>query len=277
MSLSSAVTIPEPAVAKSEPKPLARYLKPALGFVLPVGLAILWELAVRAGFSDGRLVPPPSRIWATLVELAAAGELQRHIVVTTSRVAAGFAVGVIAGTLLGAITGYSQVLRRLLDPSLQALRSIPSIAWVPLFILWLGIFESSKITLIAVGVFFPVYLGVMGAVVSVDRKIVEVGRVFRLSGVQMVRRILLPAVLPAYVIALRSGLGLGWMFVVAAELLGASEGLGYLLVDGQQLGKPAQIVAAIVVFAVIGKTTDWLLGLAAAPFLRWEDRYGARA
>jgi sulfonate transport system permease protein len=277
MSLSSAVTIAEPAVAQREPKPLARYLKPALGFVLPVSLAIIWELAVRAGFSDGRLVPPPSRIWATLVELAAAGELQRHILVTTSRVAAGFAVGVIAGTLLGAITGYSQVLRRLLDPSLQALRSIPSIAWVPLFILWLGIFESSKITLIAVGVFFPVYLGVMGAVVSVDRKIVEVGRVFRLSGVQMVRRILLPAVLPAYVIALRSGLGLGWMFVVAAELLGASEGLGYLLVDGQQLGKPAQIVAAIVVFAVIGKTTDWLLGLAAAPFLRWEDRYGARA
>ena len=130
---------------------------------------------------------------------------------------------------------------------------------MPLFILWLGIFESSKITLIAVGVFFPVYLGVMGAVLSVDRKIVEVGRVFRLSGAQMVRRILLPAVLPAYVIALRSGLGLGWMFVVAAELLGASEGLGYLLVDGQQLGKPAQIVAAIVVFAVIGKTTDWLL------------------
>ena len=111
---------------------------------------------------------------------------------------------------------------------------------------------------------------------SVDRKIVEVGRVFRLSGTQMVRRILLPAVLPAYVIALRSGLGLGWMFVVAAELLGASEGLGYLLVDGQQLGKPAQIVAAIVVFAVIGKTTDWLLSTAAAPFLRWEDRFGAR-
>ena len=175
--------------------------------------------------------------------------------------------------MLGALTGYSALTRRLLDPSLQALRSIPSIAWVPLFILWFGIFEASKIILIAVGVFFPVYLGVMGAVISVDRKIVEVGRVFRLTGPQMVRRILLPAVLPSYIIALRSGLGLGWMFVVAAEFMGASEGLGFLLVDGQQLGKPAQIVAAIVVFAVIGKTTDWLLSAAAAPFLRWEDRY----
>jgi sulfonate transport system permease protein len=156
---------------------------------------------------------------------------------------------------------------------LQALRAIPSIAWVPLFILWLGIFEGSKITLIAVGVFFPVYLGVMGAIMSVDRKLVEVGRAFRLSDTAMVRRILLPAVLPAYVLSLRSGLGLGWMFVVAAELLGASEGLGYLLIDGQQLGKPAQIVAAIVAFAIIGKTTDWIIAAVAAPFLRWEDAF----
>jgi sulfonate transport system permease protein len=111
----------------------------------------------------------------------------------------------------------------------------------------------------------------MGAIQSVDRKLVEVGRAFRLSDFAMVRRILLPAVLPAYVIALRSGLGLGWMFVAAAELLGASEGLGYLLIDGQQLGKPAEIVAAIVAFAVVGKATDWLLALAAAPFLRWQD------
>ena len=111
---------------------------------------------------------------------------------------------------------------------------------------------------------------------SVDRKIVEVGRVFRLSGPAMVRRILLPAVMPAYVISLRAGLGLGWMFVVAAEFMGASEGLGYLLVDGQQLGKPAQIVAAILAFAMLGKATDTILSLSAEPFLRWQDAFGAR-
>jgi sulfonate transport system permease protein len=212
-------------------------------------------------------------IFATFIELAQSGELQRHVAVTSLRVAAGFGIGLVTGTLMGAATGYSTLLRRLLDPTLQALRAIPSIAWVPLFILWLGIFEGSKITLIAVGVFFPVYLGVMGAIMSVDRKLVEVGRAFRLSDTAMVRRILLPAVLPAYVISLRSGLGLGWMFVVAAELLGASEGLGYLLIDGQQLGKPAQIVAAIVAFAIIGKTTDWIIAAVAAPFLRWEDGF----
>ncbi|MGC1982968.1 MAG: ABC transporter permease [Pseudolabrys sp.] len=256
---------------------LVRWGRPALGLILPLVLALGWELAVRAGLSNGRLVPPPSVIYATFADLAKTGELQRHALATLARVAAGFGIGVGVGTLLGAITGYSLLIRRFIDPSLQALRAIPSIAWVPLFILWLGIFEASKVTLIAVGVFFPVYLGVMGAVMSVDRKIVEVGRVFRLSGTQMVRRILLPAVLPSYVIALRSGLGLGWMFVVAAEFMGASEGLGFLLVDGQQLGKPAQIVAAIVAFALIGKLTDWMIVGITAPFLRWEDRFQARA
>jgi len=251
---------------------VARWSWPVVGLILPVAAGLLWELAVRSGWASGRLVPPPSVIFATFWELAETGELQRHALATCLRVAAGFGIGVVAGTLAGALTGYSAFIQRLLDPTLQALRAIPSIAWVPLFVLWFGIFEGSKITLIAVGVFFPVYLGVMGAIMSVDRKLVEVGRAFRLSDAAMVRRILLPAVLPAYVLALRSGLGLGWMFVVAAELLGASEGLGYLLIDGQQLGKPAQIVAAIVAFAIIGKISDWLIVLVTAPLLRWEDR-----
>ena len=275
MSLVTMTVRAEPAAARgaAPTKLLGRFLRPALGLLLPVGLAVAWEIAVHVGWSNGRLVPPPSVIFNTFAELARSGELQTHALATLTRVAAGFVCGVIAGTVLGAITGYSALTHRLVDPTLQALRSIPSIAWVPLFILWFGIFEASKIILIAVGVFFPVYLGVMGAVMSVDRKIVEVGRVFRLSGIAMVRRILLPAVMPSYVISLRAGLGLGWMFVVAAEFLGASTGLGFLLIDGQQLGKPAQIVAAIVAFAILGKTTDWIIARIATPFLRWEDRF----
>jgi sulfonate transport system permease protein len=260
-----------PAQERSAIGRRARFIRPALGLIVPVALGLAWEIVVRLRWSTGRLAPPPSVIFQTFVDLARTGELQRDTLVTLWRVAAGFALGAIVATVVGAATGYSVLLRRLLDPSLQALRAIPSIAWIPLFILWLGIFEASKVTLIAVGVFFPVYLGLMGAIQSVDRKLVEVGRAFRLSDVEMVRRILLPAVLPAYVISLRSGLGLGWMFVVAAELMGASEGLGYLLIDGQQLGKPAEIIAAIVAFAIVGKATDWLIALAAAPFLRWED------
>lgn len=279
MTLETALPRADAAMQAQTPSPSARWrtARPLLGVLLPLGIALAWEAAVATGWSNGRLVPPPSRVFATISELAASGELGRHIVATLTRVGFGFGLGVAAGTILGAISGYWNWARRLFDPTVQALRAIPSIAWVPLFILWLGIFETSKIALIAVGVFFPVYLGVMGAILNVDRKIVEVGRTFRLSGLDMIRRILLPAVLPAYVVALRVGLGLGWMFVVAAEFMGASEGLGYLLIDGQQLGKPAQILAAIVIFAILGKTTDWLIERASAPFLRWQDAFGNAA
>jgi sulfonate transport system permease protein len=270
---SRAVSATQPNSGKKSKRTGTRFL---LGIALPVLLALGWELIVRAGWAQGRLMPPPSRIFQTLYSLAVTGELWIHIGATLGRVGLGFALGVIGGTLVGALAGASRLSREILDPSLQGLRSVPSIAWVPLFILWLGIFEESKIALIAVGCFFPIYLGVLGAIQSVDRKTVEVGRVFRLTTPQLVRRILLPAILPAYVVALRQGLGLGWMFVVAAEFMGASEGLGYLLIDGQQLGKPDQIIAAIVTFAILGKITDGLLASATAPFLTWQDAYAPK-
>nr|WP_245439487.1 ABC transporter permease [Microvirga aerophila] len=234
-------------------------------------IALLWEAAVTFGVAQGRLVPPPSRILATLAALSETGELWTHVWATLWRILAGFAIGAAAGIVLGALSGANETIRRLLDPTLQALRAIPSIAWVPLFILWLGIFEASKVALIAVGVFFPVYLGIAGAILSVDRKLVEVGHVFRLSRTKLARRILLPAVLPEALIALRSGLGLGFMFVVAAEFMGASEGLGYLLVDGQQMGKPDQILAAIIAFALLGKIADSILVYSTKPLVRWQD------
>ena len=245
------------------------------GLALPVIAALAWELVVALGWNTGRLLPPPSVILATITALWSEGDLTLHAGATLWRVVLGFGFGAAAGTIAGALTGYSSRVSHFIDPTLQALRAIPSIAWVPLFILWFGIFETPKVSLIAVGVFFPVYLGVMDAIRSVDRKIVEVGRIYRLTGPAMVRRILLPAILPAYVTSLRSGLGLGWMFVVAAEFMGASRGLGFLLIDGQQLGKPAQIVAAIIIFAVLGKLTDSLLAAATRPLLRWEDSFQA--
>jgi sulfonate transport system permease protein len=273
----SAQTLTETATIAPAPKAsrraagLGRGWRLALGLVLPLLLAVGWEAAVRYGFAPGRLLPPPSRIGATLYALAASGELTTHVAATLLRVGLGFAFGALAGILVGALTGTLPLARDLLDPSLQALRAVPSLAWVPLFILWLGILETPKVALIAVGVFFPVYIGVAGAIASVDRKLVEVGRIFRLSKTALARRILLPAVLPATLVALRTGLGLGFLFVVAAELMGASEGLGYLLVDGQQFSKPDQILAAIIAFAVLGKLADALLVALTRPLARWQD------
>ena len=242
-----------------------------VGLAVPVVLAIVWEAAVRAGLAPGRLMPPPSRLAITAWHLAATGELWTHVAATMTRVIIGFVVGALAGTLFGMLTGASDLARRLLDPSIQALRAIPSIAWVPIFILWLGIFETSKLALIALGVFFPVYLGVLTAIQSVDRKLVEVGRVFGLSRLGIALRITWPAVLPVWVASLRSGLGLGFMFVVAAELMGASEGVGYVLLDGQEMGRADSILVAMIVFALLGQASDAVLVALTRPLLRWQD------
>jgi sulfonate transport system permease protein len=219
------------------------------------------------------LIPPPSTIAETLFDLARSGDLFAHSLSTTLRVLGGFALGASVATVLGAATGVSVRFETLFDPTLHALRNIPSIAWTPLFILWFGIFETSKILMIALGVFFPVYLTLSGAISSVDRGLVEVGRVYGFGTTRLIQRILFPASLPTYLIGLRNGLGLGWMFVVAAEFLGASQGLGYLLVDGQQTGRPSLIIASIVMFAVLGKTTDRVLRSVGSRFTRWQDGF----
>jgi sulfonate transport system permease protein len=242
------------------------------GLILPVAVLVLWEIASQAGW----LAPnksSPSAIVADVWKVAASGDLAGHIAITLYRVFVGFLIGTAVATILGSLTGYSKAVREFLDPTIQALRNVPSIAWVPLFILWLGIYETSKISLIAVGVFFPVYLNLMSGIQNVDRKLVEVGRVYRLSGWKLVRRVLLPATLPAYLVGLRSGLGLGWMFVVAAELMGASQGLGYLLIDGQMSGRVQIIIGSIVLFAIFGKLTDLILAGASQRFAGWQDTY----
>jgi sulfonate transport system permease protein len=241
------------------------------GLIVPALLAVLWEAASRAALVPPNLLPAPSAVVLAMVDLARSGELLAHIEITLLRVGAGFALGTVAATLLGALTGTSRLWARLLDPLLQGLRSIPSIAWVPLFVLWLGIFEASKVTLIAVGAFFPVYLNLMTGIRQVDRKLVEVGRAYGYSGLSLIRRVLLPATLPSYVTGLRGGLGLGWMFVVAAEFMGASEGLGFLLIDGQMTGRPAIILGSIVLFALLGKASDLALAALGQRLLAWQD------
>lgn len=246
----------------------------AKGLIVPALLLAGWAALSWAGVFAPNLVPAPEAVLAEISALWASGELTSHIGVTLTRVLFGFLAGTLAATLLGAVTGYSRTARELLDPTLQALKAVPSLAWVPLFILWFGIFEASKVTLIAVGVFFPIYLNLVEGIQGVDRKLVEVAKLNRFSRLDLVRRVLLPATLPAYVVGLRAGLALGWMFVIAAELMGASEGLGYLMIDGQMTGRPAVIVASLILFAIAGKLTDAVLAGATRPFLAWQDGFG---
>ena len=244
---------------------------PVVGLVVPLCLLGVWQLVTAGGLVTASVLPPPAQVIRTLLDMAKTGEMVQAIGATASRLAIGFVIGATAGTLLGALCGASRLGRELLDPLIQAMRSVPSLAWVPLFILWLGIFEGSKITLIAVGVFFPVYLNLMSGIVGVDRKLIEVGTVHGFSRLRCLLRIQLPAALPAYVTGLRSGLGLGWMFVSAAELLGASSGLGFVLDDGEQTGRPERVLVAILLFGICGKLSDLALASAGGRLVAWQD------
>jgi sulfonate transport system permease protein len=240
------------------------------GWILPAITLVVWEVGSRLGALPRNWLPAPSDVVLTLIALSKDGALLQHVLATLLRLMLGFGLGAALGSVFGILTGRSARLRSLLDPSLQALRSIPSLAWVPLFLLWLGIGETSKVVLIAVGVFFPVYLNLMGGVLAIDGRLVEVGQLHGLHGWGLARRVLIPATLPAYLTGLRSGLGLGWMFVVAAELMGASRGLGYLLVDGQTTSRPELVIGAIVMFASLGKLTDWGLERVSARAQAWR-------
>jgi sulfonate transport system permease protein len=243
------------------------------GLVLPLLLLVLLEALVRFGWIPAHQLPAPSQIGQTLWWLAAGGELWGHIGVSLARVAAGFVIGAALAVLIGAWVGLSRRAESYLEPSFQALRAIPSLAWVPLLLLWLGIDETPKVVLIALGAFFPVYLALLAGIRNVDRKLVEVGRLHRLSGVALTRRILLPAALPSLFTGLRGALSLSWMFLVAAELIAATRGLGYLLSDGRETSRPDLVIAAILLLALLGKLSDSLLKAIETRALHWRDSF----
>jgi sulfonate transport system permease protein len=246
------------------------------GLLVPAILVVVWEAVVRAGWISPHLMPPPTEIIATYRDLAADGSLFSHIAISTARVAVGFAIGGSLAIVIGATLGLSRRLEALFDPTFQALRAIPSLAWVPLLLLWLGIDEGPKITLIAIGAFFPIYLGLVAGIHNVDRKLVEVGEIYGLGGFRLIRRIFLPAALPSLFTGIRTGLSLSWMFLVAAELIAASRGLGYLLTDGRETGRADVVIVSIITLALLGKFSDSLLRVLEQRLLSWRDVYASR-
>ncbi|MYM72087.1 ABC transporter permease subunit [Duganella sp. FT134W] len=268
-----AVASPDPTFGVSMPGAAGgRWRRALLGLLLPVAVLVVVELSVRGGLIPANMLPAPSQILDTLRDLGAQG-LAGHIVASTLRVVAAFAAGAVLAVLLGAAVGLSRHAEAILDPSFQALRAIPSLAWVPLLLLWLGIDEAPKIVLIAIGAFFPVYMGVASGIRGVDRKLIEVARLYRLSNVALTRRVLLPAALPAILTGLRNGLSLAWMFMVAAELIAASKGLGYLLSDGRETSRADIVLAAIFLLAILGKISDSLMAAIEKRSLAWRDSY----
>ncbi|MDK1326055.1 ABC transporter permease [Arthrobacter sp. zg-Y1143] len=239
-----------------------RPVRLALGLLVPALLLAAWQLAAVAGTFSPVQLPSPAAVYTAAADLLQRGQLGRHVAISTQRVLIGFALGSALGLALGALLGLSRLAETLLGPAIGALRAVPSLAWVPLLILWLKIGEDSKITLITIGAFFPVFTTVALALRHVDRNLVEAARAFGLHGLKLLTTVQLPAVVPAVFSGLRLALAQSWLFLVAAELIASSMGLGFLLTDSQNNGRTDRLFLAIILLAVLGKATDAVLGLA---------------
>ena len=249
-----------PAAPRSRP-----LLRAGLGLALPAVLLALWHVLSTAGVFSYVQLPPPAAVLEAGIGLLAGGDLWTHAGISTQRVALGFLIGAGLGLAAGSFIGLSRWGSALVAPTIGAFRAVPSLAWVPLLLLWIGLGEDSKVTLVAIGAFFPVYTTVAAALRHVDRNLVEAARAFGLDGLRLLTQVQLPAVMPSVVSGLRLALAQAWLFLVAAELLGASMGLGWLLTDSQNNGRTDRLLLAIVLLAVLGKLSDALLGV----FEKW--------
>jgi sulfonate transport system permease protein len=245
-----------------------RRLSPWWGAVLPLVLLAVWQLATSTGAYPASQLPSPAAVVRAAGDLWERGLLQQHIAISAQRVFVGFALGAAAGLAVGSLVGLSRWADALLGSTIGALRAVPSLAWVPLLLLWIGLGEPPKLTLVAIGAFFPVFTTTASALRHVDAGLVEAGRAYGLRGVSLLTQVQLPAAVPAVIAGLRLALAQSWLFLVAAELLASSIGLGYLLTESVNNGRTDRIFLAIITLAVLGKLSDAVVGL----FERWALR-----
>jgi sulfonate transport system permease protein len=258
----------DPRAADARPSAGGRLARTGLGLIVPVLVVGLWAVVTATGAVPPHLLPAPLDVVRAGIELAEQGILGQYVAISLQRVLLGFALGATVGLVLGAVVGLSRVGRLLLAPTAGAFRTVPSLAWVPLLLLWMGINEDSKVTLVAIGAMFPVYTTVAGALRHVDPHLVEAGRAFGLRRIPLLLTVQLPAVLPAVVSGLRLALAQSWLFLVAAELLAASMGLGFLLTESSANGRVDRVLLAIVLLAVLGAVTDAVVGLVERVLMR---------
>jgi len=227
-----------------------------LGVIVPLALLGIWQLVANAQVFSSSQLPAPIEVADASVALLGNGQLWTHLQASLGRVFLGYVSGAAAGLALGSLVGLSVTARRLLGPTVGAIRTVPSLAWVPLLLLWFGIGEEPKVLLVAIGAFFPVYTTTASALAHVDAHLLEVGRAYGRRGATLLGTVSLPAAAPELINGLRLGLANAWLFLVAAELIASSKGLGFLLIDSQNTGRTDVMILAILLLALLGKLTD---------------------
>jgi sulfonate transport system permease protein len=266
MSLS----LSAPAVAWPRPRVS---LRPLLPWLVPVLTILLWQVACDAGWISRRTLPSPLSIGRAAWALTLSGELLHHASISCERALAGFAIGGGLGLAFGLLNGMSSLASRLLDTTLQMLRNIPHLAIIPMVILWFGIGEPAKLFLVAVGVFFPIYLNTYHGVRLVDPGLIEMGRVYRLSPPAMFCRVLLPGAMPSILLGVRYGLGIMWLTLIVAETISANAGIGYMTMNAREFLQTDVVLVGVLLYALLGKLADLMARALERLCIAWHPNF----
>jgi len=242
-------------------------------WALPFALICIWEISARVGWLSSRILPEPLAVGRALVELSASGELWLHLRTSLLRALTGFAIGGGSGLALGLLTGTWRHAETALDTTLQMIRNIPALALIPLVILWFGIDESAKLFLLALGVFFPIYLNTFHGIRSVDPALIEMARSYGLRGWPLFRDVVLPSALPSILVGVRFSLGLVWVLLIVAETISAQAGIGFMTMNAREFLQTDVVLVGVLLYALLGKLADVFARGLEKYYLRWNPAY----
>jgi sulfonate transport system permease protein len=242
-------------------------------WIVPLSIVLLWQVASVSGFVSARVLPAPSDVALAGWKLLLSGELARNIWVSFWRAGVGFAIGGGIGFAFGLANGLSQLSNKLTDTTLQMVRNIPHLALIPLVILWFGIDESAKLFLVALGVFFPIYLNTLHGIRTVDPQLIEMGRIYGMTDSELFRRVIFPGALPSIFVGVRFGLGIMWLTLIVAETIAASSGLGYMAMQAREFMLIDVVMLSILIYALLGKLADSASRLLERLTLSWHPAF----
>lgn len=245
----------------------------AAPWLVPLALLAVWEAGARAGWLSTRVLPEPVAVVRAAWSLVASGEMWANVKVSTWRALLGFAIGGGIGLALGLATGLSKTAEVALDSTIQMIRNIPALAMIPLVILWFGIDEQAKLFLVALGVFFPIYINTYHGIRSVDASLIEMAKSYGVRGFALYRDVILPGALPSILVCVRFALGLMWVMLIVAETISAQSGIGYMTMNAREFLQTDVVVVGILLYAVLGKLADVLAKWIERATLRWHPAY----
>ncbi|WP_373083919.1 ABC transporter permease [Sneathiella sp.] len=247
------------------PKP-----KRFIGPLVFIGLIAFWEFGSRVGFISALVLPAPSEAFDAFMNLVHSGLLWKHLSASLQRLVLGWASGTALGVIVGVLIGLFSLARSSLSPLVSAIFPIPKIALLPLFIIWFGIGEGSKVATIMFGTFFPTVIATYGGIDNIDRGLIRMGQSFGLSRASIIRKIILPGALPAILSGARISAAIAIILLVAAEMIAAEYGIGaYILLAGSLMATD-QLIAGVAILSVLGLVIAWLIGKAEKYFLKWR-------